>query len=72
MIQVGQRMRGSNAIGTKGSVVWRDVPVKASVNPETCHCGATALYREGDKGFCKAHHADAVAAAKKTSRRGEL
>jgi len=31
-----------------------------------CHCGATALYQVGAKGFCRAHYADGVAAQKKT------
>ena len=30
-----------------------------------CHCGATALYQVGAKGFCRAHYADGVAAQKR-------
>jgi hypothetical protein len=28
-------------------------------DPATCHCGKVALYRVEDKGYCRAHKADA-------------
>lgn len=30
---------------------------------ERCRCGAVALYRVKARGFCRAHHAEAVCAA---------
>jgi hypothetical protein len=43
-------------------------------DPETCHCGAPALYRHPTNhsiGYCKAHKDDAKAATTKTRARSE-
>lgn len=56
----------------KGDPVWNQNEMKQSPNPELCHCGGTALYRHDNNGYCKAHHADAVAASKSTRARNEF
>jgi hypothetical protein len=60
------RIKSDNRIGWKGSEAWRGGHMKSSAEPELCHCGAKALYRHQQAGFCKAHHADAVAASQKS------
>lgn len=72
MTTVGSRIKPDVALGYTGSTVWRDITIPPSPDPATCHCGAKALYKMGEQGFCKAHQVDAVAAAKKTRTRGEL
>jgi hypothetical protein len=71
------RMKNGGVAGMTGTVTpWRsDVPAKRRADPETCHCGAPALYRHPTKhnvGYCKAHKAEAVAASTATSRKSEL
>lgn len=55
--------------GQRGAVVWREGNMVEYVPPDPCHCGGTAIYREGQQGFCKNHRDDAVKAAKKKARR---
>jgi hypothetical protein len=72
MTTVGSRIKPVQPPTYTGSNGWHGYEIKPAPNPETCHCGAKALYRMGDKGFCRSHHADAVAEAMKTRTRGEL
>jgi hypothetical protein len=72
MPRAESRIKPGAYLNYTGSNGWHGYKIKPAPNPETCHCGAKALYRMGDKGFCRSHHADAVAEAMKTRTRGEL
>lgn len=72
MSTVGSRIKPNNALGYTGSNGWHNITIPPSPDPAACHCGAKALYKMGEQGFCKAHQAEAIAAAKKTRTRGEL
>lgn len=64
-------MGGIKAHSSSGDA-WRHDTMNYSFDPEKCHCGAKALYRHGKKGYCKAHHADAVAITSISNRKTEF
>lgn len=62
---------GLNLMVPPSYVPWNGNNMKRSYDPETCHCGAKALFRHGKKGFCRAHYEDAKAATLTTNGKGE-